>query len=155
MTRLVIPEKPNDAMPEVSVGRASAFCAELIGVADDLENVQVHFGSIGDISSNAVAARRVPGGIYRVYANGFYFPNVGKAHYHVTAKTAQGDSTYLGGGTLRVIQSVLNVPAPQVPIVPDTACAFNPRTGLYYRIVAELNDDGEVVLAAEKEGFTK
>lgn len=154
MNIITIGKDTRNQLNEIVVGRASAYAAMVRGVPPEIDHVEVHFSTPGNEAANAVVCRRVPGGDWKCYANGFYFPNVGTAHYHVTGRTDAGDSAYLGSGTLRVTPSVLNVPQGQEPIVPTTAMAFNPTNGLYYRVVAELNEDGQIVLATEQEGIT-
>lgn len=155
MQKIIVKENPRDDLTELAVGRASALECLIIGIPDNIERVQVHFGTRDNLSVNAVECRAVPGGEWKCYANGLYFPDAGKASYHITGVTARGDSAYFGKGTLRVIPSVLTVPAASVPIVPADTYIRNPKTGLWHRIVAELDEAGQIVLATEQEGITK
>lgn len=154
MRKIIINENPRDPMAEIAVGRASAFECLIVGVPANTEGVQIHFGTRDDLSVNAVDCRAIPGGEWKCYANGFFFPDVGKAHYHVTAKTAAGDSAYLGGGTLRIIHSVMTANTANA-IIPEDTYIRNPKTGLWHKVVAELDEQGNIVLATEQEGITK
>lgn len=154
MKKIIVTENPRDQLNEIAVGRASAFEAVIVGVPAHLECVQVHFGTRDDLSRNAVDCTYVPGGEWKCYANGFFFPDAGKAHYHVTAKTFKGDSVYLGSGVLRIIPSVLCADTANA-IIPADTYIRNPNTGLWHKIVAELDESGQIVLATEQEGITK
>lgn len=153
----IIPINENTAnqLPEIRASRASSFYALVRGVPATCDHVEVHFAKPRDGVVNAVVCRRIPGGDWKCYASGFYFPDMGDAIYHVTAKDAEGGSAYLGSGTLRVMPSVLNIDVPDVPIIPDDAYAFNPRTGLWHKLIAETNDEGQIIIGVEQEGITK
>lgn len=155
MRTINIGNNPNDPLAQIAVGRSSAFVARLVGVPSDVENVEVHFGTRNDLSINPCVCRKVPGGEWKCYANGFFFPDEGKAHYHVTAKTAAGDSVYFGKGKLIIMPSVINVKPGAVGIVPDETYVRNPKTGLWHKVIAELDENGEIVMATEQEGITK
>ncbi len=154
---LTIPISPETSIPRksIEVGRASAFRARLVGIPADFDNVQIHFGRPDTGDANAVACTPVPGGEWNAYAGGAYFPAVGKAQYHVTARTPQGDSAYLGSGTLRVVPSVLNVGAEEALVVPQDLYAHSPKNGLYYKVTAELDEDGVPFLIVDRNGVTK
>lgn len=141
-------------LPAAEVGRASAFRALLVGVPGDLENVEVHFATPTNASGTPVRCDAMPGGDWRVYASGIYFPDEGKAKYRVTARTPQGDSVHLGEGTLRIVQSSLNVDAAVIPIVPDDTYLRNPVTGLWHKLTCTI-EDGDMLPLISKEGITK
>ena len=139
----------------LEVGRNSAFVARIIGVPAEYGNVQLHFGVPNSEGANAVVCKPIPGGDWKAYATGAYFPTVGKSHYHVTAKTAEGDGVYLGAGTLRVAASVVNVDDPANLIVPPNMYAFSPDNGLYYKVTAKLDADGVPFLVVDKNGVER
>lgn len=153
---LVIPIKSNPSapLPEVTVGRASALSAKIVGVPADFSSVQVAFGNPEDGSLCPCPCDPKKGGDWGLYASGAFFLSVGKAAYHVTAKTRKGDSAWLGCGTLRVVQSVLNVEPSAVPVIPDE-CYVRGADGLYYKVTAELDEDGVPYMVVAKEGITK
>ena len=154
MTTIVLNDKTTDRLPEIAVGRASVFEARLIGVPSHLENVQIAFGTPGDATCNACPCDLLSGGEYAVYANGAYFHTVGRAHYHITARTPGGDSAYLGSGPLRIIQSVLNVTEGKVPVIPDDMWVRG-SNGLYYRVTADVDEDGVPFMIVDRNGVTK
>lgn len=142
------------SLPLAEVGRASAFRALIVGVDADLENVEVHFGTPTNASGTAVKCDALPGGDWRVYASGIYFPEVGRTTYRVTARTPQGDSTQLGAGTLMVSPSVLNVEETLVPLVPEDAYIRNPATGLWHKLTCTF-EDGAITPSVSETGVTR
>lgn len=151
----IIPVREHSGLPlpTATVGRASAFRARITGVPEDYTNVQVAFGTPLDAYANTAACDMKPGGDWTVYASGAYFMNEGTAHYHITAKTAKGDSVYLGGGTLVITPSVLNVENYELPVIPPD-CYVRGADGKYYKVTAELDEDGVPYMIVSKEGVT-
>jgi len=152
----IIPIKEGSptALPFAEVGRGSAFRALLVGVPADLENVEVHFATPTDASGAAAKCDAMPGGDWRVYASGLYFPDEGKAKYRVSARTPQGDSVHLGEGALRIVASSLNVDEAELPIVPEDTYLRDPRTGLWHKFTCTI-EDGALTPKLAKEGITR
>ena len=152
----IIPIKEGSpvALPAAEVGRASAFRALLVGVPADLENVEVHFATPTNASGAAVKCTAVPGGDWRVYASGLYFPDEGRAKYRVSAKTPEGDSVHLGEGALRIVASSLNIDEAELPIVPEDTYLRNPTTGLWHKLTCTI-EDGDMLPLISKNGVTK
>ena len=99
------------------------------------------------------AGTRQADGTFRVYLAPAYFPaESDHLKYHVLGMDAQENPRWLGSGMLRIFDN----PADGSPIAPDilprNSYAYNPQTGLYYKIVAEVNDLGEITLSTEQEG---
>ena len=140
-------------LPTVTVGRASAFRARLVGIPRDLERVQIAFGTPKDNSSCAVQCDPRPGGEWTAYASGAYFLVEGRASYHVTALTPRGDSVYLGAGTLFIVPSVLNVEETALPVIPPD-CYVRGADGLYYKVTAELDEDGLPYMVVDRKGVS-
>lgn len=155
MTTITINENSPMPLPDISVGRASVLNAELVGVDRSYTNVQVMLGQVS-AGGAAVACpcNLKPGGVWTLYADGAFFLFTGNVNYHVTAKTAQGDSVYLGGGNLRVVDSVLNVEETELPVLPDEMYVRG-SNGLYYRVTVELDADGVPYMIVDPEGITK
>ena len=154
MFKIPIKEGSSHALPAATVGRASAFRALLVGVPADLENVEVHFGTPTNASGTPVKCMAAPGGDWRVYASGRYFPDEGRARYRVSARTPQGDSVYLGAGTIEIVPSSINVEESALPIVPEDAYVRNPATGLWHKFTCTF-DDGILTPKIAKEGITR
>lgn len=154
MFKIPIKEGSSHALPAATVGRASAFRALLVGVPADLENVEVHFGTPTNASGTPVKCMAAPGGDWRVYASGLYFPTEGKARYRVSARTPEGDSVHLGDGALYVVPSSLNTDGAAIPIVPEDTYLYNPATGLWHKLTCAIEDNC-IVPIVSKEGITK
>lgn len=141
-------------LPDVTVGRGSVCRLTITGIENDLDNVQVHFGKASDAATNVVMCQKRSGGEWYCYANGFYFLDEGVANYHITARTPEGDSRYLGGGKLRIIPSILNVDPENAPIIPEDTYVRG-SNGLYYKLTAELDADGVPYIIVDPKGVTK
>lgn len=146
--------KNSRKLDALHAARASALDGVIIGVPAECENVQISIGVAGNESTNACACDLRPGGEWHFYANGAFFPFVGRTLYHVTARTLKGDSVYLGRGVLVVEESVLNVPAASVPLLPDDTWVRG-ANGLYYRVTAELDEDGVPFMIVDPNGVKK
>jgi hypothetical protein len=154
MFTIPIKEGSPTALPFAEVGRGSAFRARLTGVSPELENVEVHFATPTNASGSAVKCEAVPGGEWRVYASGLYFPDEGRARYRVSARTPQGDSVHLGAGTLEIVPSSINVEESALPIVPEDTYLRNPATGLWHKFTCTF-EDGMLTPNIAKEGITR
>lgn len=154
MVKIILGNDTRRALAELEVGRVSAFEALIVGVPGHYDNVELHFGANGDVSTNAVVCNPKPGGEWYCYANGAFFQYVGKNHYHVTARTPQGDSAYLGSGTLWVRQSVINTDPAQTPVIPEE-CYVRGLDGKYYRLTVDFDESGVPFPVLDNEGITK
>ena len=155
MKTIRINENSTFPLPDIEVGRASAFNCTLTNIDRTYTNVQISFGqkSAGGAAIPCPCTER-PGGEWGCYASGAFFLAEGAATYHVTAKTAKGDSIYLGGGRLVVKPSVLNVEPGDLPTLPDEVYVRG-SNGLYYKVTAELDEDGVPYMVVAPEGITK
>ena len=138
------------ALPTAEVGCGSAFRALLVGVPRDLENVEIHFGSPG----TALHCEALPGGDWRAYASGLYFPDETRTQYHVTARTPQGNSLWLGSGVLFVRPAPANTDAASAPIVPDDTYVRNPETGKWHKLTVSF-EGGLLVPDIEPNGVDR
>lgn len=155
MLRIKIKENSVIPLQTISVGRASVLNAVLEGIDRSYTNVQIMLGQISAGGATvACPCTEAPGGEWKVYASGAFFLFTGDTFYHVTAKTPQGDSIYLGGGVLSIVDSVLNVEESEVPVLPDEVYVRG-SNGLYYRVTAELDSDGVPYMIVDPKGITK
>lgn len=138
----------------LSVGRGAAMELELVGVPDGVVNVMFHAGRPGTENYSTVTARPLPDGRWGVYASGLHFPSVGVAKYHVTGKDGHDGSVWLGYGRLEIEQSVANVDAEDVPLVPEDAYVRNPLTGLWHKLTVVV-EDGALVPELDKTGVSR
>lgn len=153
----VIPVKEGSpiALPPAEVGWASAFRARIVGVAAELENVQIHIGRPDNANGSAVACTALPGGEWRAYASPIYFPMPGKAKYRVTARTPEGDSVLLGTGSLTVAAAPVNTPGSETEIIPDDTYVRNPKTGLWHKLTITEEEDGDLTPHLEPKGIAR
>lgn len=155
MTIITINENSPLPLPTLSVGRASALNAELHNVDRSYSNVQIMLGQVSSGGATVACTCRLrPGGVWSLYASGAYFLVTGRAKYHITAKTAQGDSVYLGSGVLLITDSVLNVEETDLPVLPEEMYVRG-SNGLYYRVTVNLDEDGVPYMNVDPEGITK
>ncbi len=142
MEQIIVPKSIEFPLPRIATARGSSFTADIAGIPDDVENVQIHIGVAGSSNLfNAVPCDARQGGIWRVYATGAFFPSVGDARYHLTARDRRGESVYLGQGRLDVRASVLNVPEGDVPVLPKDTYVRG-TNGLFYPLTVELDENG-------------
>ena len=151
--KLALSKAYGTELPELRVGRASSLDLTLAGVPADLENLELHV-KVGEAFAIAVA-RRIPGGEWAAYASPAFFPTVGTAAYHLTAKDPEGNSRWLGAGRVRILDSVLNVDGAQAPILPDDTYVRNPVTGLYHLLTVTADEDGNLTPEIADEGITR
>ena len=155
MQTVYIGSNPGIKLPTLTVGRSSTLRALIAGMPSHVERVQIHFGTRDDLSINAVDCIPAPGGEWKCYANGFYFPDVGEAHYYVVAIDDNGGSEYFGRGRLKIVPSVAPETA-NAGIIPEDSYIRNPLTGLWHKISAELDEEtGKITLSVEQEGITR
>lgn len=139
----------------LTVGRGSALEFEIVGAPEGLQEVQFHAGTPDDPNRfTAVAGRALPDARWLVYANGLNFPHVGSAKYHLTGKNGRDGAVWLGDGRLDIRESVLHVADADVPIVPEDCYIRNAKTGLWHRVLAEM-EDGEIVLDYDRKGVVR
>lgn len=152
--RVARPGEAGKMLCPMTVGRGSALWLELVGVPDGVSNVQFHAGRPGTENYSTVTASPISDGRWAVYASGLNFPNVGVAKYHVTGKDEKDGSVWLGRGRLNIEQSVVNVDAEDVPLVPEDAYVRNPATGLWHKLTVVV-EDGVLVPELDKTGVTR
>ena len=98
----------HDSLPmqTITVGRASALNLTVIGVPANVENVLLHVSTPGAVETyTPVAADPGKDGRWSIYATGVFFPEAGLAKYHITGRDDKGNSVWLGGGRLNILQS--------------------------------------------------
>lgn len=140
-------------LQSIVVGRASSLDLVVSNVPENVDNVQLHFTRPGNAEATAAGANPAPGGIWKAYVNGAYFPREGTAQFYVTGRDARGGSVFLGSGWVRVVPSVLNVSDAPVPTLPEDVY-LRGTNGLYYPITVDFDSDG-VPMPVIGEGITK
>ncbi len=124
-------------------------------IPDDISALAV---AVEYIDGQSVARYTAPGtraddGTWRVYLAPGYFPAKSDGlKYHVVGTDTRGNPRWLGTGLLRVFANPANGSPVAPDVIPRNSYAYNPVTGLYHKIVAEVNDLGEITLSTEQEG---
>ena len=156
----ICPDRLNFPLAPLSVGRLSSNVLEIGGdIPDDVAmmSVQVERSMRNGAQDNFVAvATEVEGASprrFRCYLSPFLFPDVSsKLNFHVVGTDEKVNKRWLGSGPLRVLPNPANGNGVAPEIIPSGSYAYNPTTNLYHRIIASVNELGEIRLEAESEG---
>lgn len=144
-------------------GRLSSAVLVVGGdVPDDVEALSVLVGrtadpETGEARENLVAAAsRRDDGTFRCYLSPFYFPDASDAlSYHLVAADAEGGARWLGTGALVVLENPAEGSGAQPSVVPADTYVRNPVTGLYHKVLADVDEDGNITIGVEQEGVEK
>ena len=156
------PSRLNFPLAPLAAGRLSSAVLVIGGdIPDDIAGVAVQIERVqqqGEDRPNFNAgATRQADGTFRCYLSPFCFPDATDAlHYHVMGTDERGNPRWLGSGALRVLGESTADGSPVSPdIIPSDTFVRNPVTGLYHKLVAEVNDLGELTVSAEQEGVAR
>ena len=95
-------------------------------------------------------------GFWRCYLTPLCFSDVASdLKYDLIGVDSQGNSRHLGVGTLRVLTSHLTEDGRLPDIIPQDTYIYNPVTGLYHKLVAEVDESGVITTAVEQEGVER
>ena len=155
VVRLFTDQAVKTQLQTLTVGRASVLEFEVVGAPENLQRLQFHAGRPGSEIYTPVVATALPDNRWRVYANGLNFPDPGNAKYHLTGKDDKDRSVWLGSGALDIRQSVLYVDEDAILPIPEDTYVRDPRTGLWHKLTARIDEEGEVVIDYEKNGVTR
>ena len=158
------PDRLNAPLATCNVGRLSSAVFVIGGdVPDDIESLTVEIERTPDPNTHqprpnyTAAATRQTDGTFRCYLSPFYFPEIAPdLHYHVIGTDTAAPTAnprWLGTGDLRILKNPANGSSVAPEIIPADTYIRNPATGLYHKLVAEVNEDGELSVAIEKEGI--
>lgn len=149
------PDRLDLPLTPLYAGKLSSAVWLVEGAPDDIASlaVDVEYMDGGEKMCYTAAGTRQADGMFRVYLAPAYFPDVSQSlEYHVLGNDTNENPRWLGTGQLGIIDN----PADGSPIAPDilprNSYAYNPQTGLYYKIIAEVNDLGQITLSTEQEG---
>ena len=160
------PDRLNAPLATCNVGKLSSAVFIIEGdIPDDVDTIAVQIGRTDDPTTHTprqnftAAANEVAGSTpraFRCYLSPFHFPDVSNAlQYHVIGTDENGNARWLGSGPLEVLDNPANG-SPVVPeIIPADTYIRNPLTGLYHKLLVELNDLGQLVVAADQEGIER
>jgi len=156
-----MPDKPNFPLTPAWVGKGSAAIFKFSNVPKVADiSIQLVITPVGG-GDAVVYPGTVADGIGTVYVAGWEFDTVGQSSYEVTlitpALTDGGDPVgyWSGRGLLNILSATATGLTPAArPVIPAESYAYNATTGLYYKITAVVNDDGEITLDVASEGVS-
>lgn len=95
-------------------------------------------------------------GLWRCYLTPLCFSDVASdLQYDLIGVDAQGNPRHLGTGLLRVQESHLTADGTLPDVIPADTYLYNPSTGLYHKLTAEVDDQGCITVAVEQEGIER
>lgn len=140
----------------VWAGALSSLTLHVEDVPPGFTALEVQFGAPGRAAPIRAAGVLERGGVWRVYAAPWCFPEASDGlEYQVVGTDAEGARAWLGTGSLAVRANNAGGSADAPAIVPADTYVRNPVTGLYHRLTAEVNEHGEVTVAVEEEGVER
>lgn len=157
-------DRLNRPLETCFVGKLSSAVFRIVGdIPDDIGGVTVQIGRTEDATTHrprpnytVASNRNADGKTFRCYLAPFCFPDVSDAlEYHVLGTDEHGNARWLGSGPLIVRDNPANGSPVPPEIIPADTYIRNPVTGLYHRLVAEVNDLGEITVAADPEGIER
>lgn len=155
------PDKLGIPLECCAVGRASSAVFTIGGdIPDDIESLGVCVEYLdGDtVERYTAAGTRLPAAdgnpeTWRVYFAPSYFPAESDAlKYHVIGVDASGNPRWLGTGNLRIFDNPADGSGAAPSIIPAGSYAYNPLTGLYYKLIAEQNEYGVITVSVDQTG---
>ena len=158
------PDRLNAPLATCFVGKLSSAVFMIGGdIPDDVDTITVQIGRTDDPTTHqprqnftVAANRNADGKTFRCYLSPFCFPDVSDAlEYHVLGTDTNGNARWLGSGPLIVRDNPANGSPVPPEIIPADTYIRNPVTGLYHKLIAEVNDLGEITVAADPEGIER
>ena len=126
------------------------------GVPSGVSELEIRFGAEGRENPISARGRMVQDGVWHVYAMPFCFPAAaGDLKYEIVCTDEGGNARWLGTGALAVLACSAAGSGEEPQIVPRDTYLRNPVTGLYHRLVAEVDEDGVLTVAVDQEGVEK
>lgn len=159
------PDRLNFPLASCHVGKLSSAVFTVCGdITDDVDSMDAEIERTTDPDThqprpNFTAATRQTDGTFRCRLSPFCFPEIAPdLHYHVTGTDTAAPTANprrLGTGALRILGDPANGSSSSPEIIPADTYVRNPVSGLYRKLVAEVNEDGELAVAIDKEGISK
>ena len=162
------PDRLNAPLATCNVGKLSSAVFIIEGdIPDDADTIAVQIGRTPDPQTQeprenftAAASETISLGsaarTFRCYLAPFYFPDKADAlEYHIVATDSNGNPRWLGTGPLIVRDNPADGSPVTPEIIPADTYIRNPVTGLYHKLIAEVNDLGEITVAADPEGIER
>lgn len=159
----VRPDRLNAPLATCFVGKLSSAVFTVSGdIPDDIEGLKIQIGrtpdpDTGEERDNFTVVANADGErSFRCYIAPLFFPDASSAlKYHVVGLDTHSMPRWLGTGDLVVRDNPSNGHADSPDIIPADTYIRNPLTGLYHKLTAELNEDGELSIALDSEGVER
>ena len=160
------PDRLDIPLAQCVAGKLSSAVLILYGdIPDDVEDVAVQIERVSDEVSGerpanySASASEVQGASprsFRCYLAPWYFPEASEdLKYHVLGLDAHGNPRWLGSGALRVLENPSNGSAVTPDLVPVDTYIRNPVTGLYHKLTAAVDEDGNLTIKLTDEGVER
>ena len=141
---------------KIYAGVLSSLDIVVKGVPLGVSGLEIRFGAAGSDVPFSARGRMCADGSWHVYAMPFCFPAAASGlEYEIVCTDADGNARWLGTGALDVLACGANGSGEEPTIVPRDTYLRNPVTGLYHRLVAEVDEDGVLTVAVDQEGVEK
>ena len=141
---------------KIYAGVLSSLDVIVKGVPSGVSELEIRFGAEGRENPISARGRMVQDGVWHVYAMPFCFPSAaGDLKYEIVCTDEGGNARWLGTGALAVLACSAAGSGEEPQIVPRDTYLRNPVTGLYHRLVAEVDEDGVLTVAVHQEGSEK
>lgn len=152
------PDRLDLPLPTATVGKESSAVFIIVGdIPDDIPSMTVKISKANGELVTA-AATEVTGSsarCFRCYLSPFHFPNANDGlFYHVFGTDTGGNPRWLGSGSLRVLEKPSGAGSAPDIVPPDTYIR-NPATGLYHKLTATVDEDGNLALDLADEGVER
>ena len=148
----------NFPLAPISAGVLSSHYVELVDVPETVQTLGVLFEYGANAARYRAECSRAGDGVWECYATPFIFPAAdvtGQLHYHVVAVDDRDNEQWLGTGTLFVHSNPANGSSSAPEIIPRDTYIRNPTTGLYHKLTAAVDEDGNLTVILEEEGVER
>lgn len=162
------PDRLNAPLATCNVGKLSSAVFIIEGdIPEDVDTIAVQIGRTEDPTTHtprsnftAAASETTPDGsaarTFRCYLAPFYFPDEADAlEYHIVATDTNGNPRWLGTGPLIVRDNPADGSPVTPEIIPADTYIRNPVTGLYHKLIAAVNEYGELTTTLDPEGIER
>lgn len=158
------PDRLNAPLATCFVGALSSAVFVIVGdIPDDIDGITVQIGRTEDPTTHrprpnytVAANRNADGKTFRCYLAPFCFPDEADAlEYHVVATDTAGNPRWLGTGQLIVRDNPAGGSPVAPEIIPADTYIRNPATGLYHKLTAAVDEDGNLTVALDDEGIER
>lgn len=159
---LLNPDRLDMPLKPMYAGKLSSAVWRLHGAPLDIDgvNIQIERGKDGSgqtLDPFTAACTRQSDGSWKCYLNPYCFQDASATSlkYHVIALDSATNPRWLGSGSLRVLANPANGSPLTPDIIPADTYIRNPVTGRYHKLVAEVDDLGNISIAVDQEGIER